>query len=123
LPEEAVSSNSARKTPDVIALCAAHSQSNHLLSDIDRRITALPPDDPALDILWQELEAALSSQREVVSSLTNTRATDVAQLRAKAAVLAALLRSGDAGGYPVVPERTVMALALSLTDDFAGWSG
>jgi hypothetical protein len=118
-----VGSNSAPKTPDVIALCAAHSQWNHMLSDIDRRIMALSPDDSARDILWQELEAALSSQREVVSLLTNTRATDVAQLRAKAAVLAALLRSGDAAGNPVVPERTVMALALSLTDDFAGWSG
>ena len=87
--------------------------------DIDRRITVLPPDDFSSDTLWRELELVLVKLREVVSQLAKTPATHIPELRAKAEVLATLLRSNDTNGGPVIPKDEIWALALSLTTDVA----
>jgi hypothetical protein len=87
--------------------------------DIDRRLTELDQDDPERDVLWQELEALLAKLREAVVDIANHPAADLAELRSKAAILSALLRSGDAGGGPTVSEAEKSALALSITDDIA----
>ena len=87
--------------------------------DIDRHMASLAPQDPARDILWQELEPILLKLREVVTSLAKSKATQLPDLRAKANVLAALLRAGEPGGGPVIPENEKSALALSLTEDIA----
>jgi hypothetical protein len=122
-PEDVMVFDLARMKADVLALRAAFGRSNDLRIDIDRRIMALSPDDPSRDVLWQELESALTSQRELVGLLAKSSAADMTQLRAKAAVLATLLRSGDAGGDPIIPAHAIKALVLSLADDIAGWRG
>lgn len=88
-------------------------------TEIDRHMTGLAPDDPARDILWQELEPLLLKLREVVRSLAQSQATQLPEVRAKADVLATLLRAGGLDGGPVIPESERAALALSLTEDIA----
>lgn len=87
--------------------------------DIDRHIASLSLQDPARDILWQELELLLTKMRDVVMNLAKSQATQLSDLRAKAKVLAALLRAGEPGGGPLIPEHERSALALSLTEDIA----
>ena len=74
-------------------------------------------------VLWQELELVLAELREVVGQLVKTPATEVPDLRAKAAVLATLLRHNEDTSGPVIPEDDISALALSLTADIGGLSG
>jgi hypothetical protein len=89
--------------------------------DIDRRIEILAPDDPARDVLWQELESVLASVHALLGNLTQSPATQLSDLRAKAAVLAHLLRFGTDGGGPEITDNEKSALALSLSDDIAHW--
>ncbi|MDR3533126.1 MAG: hypothetical protein P4L90_21520 [Rhodopila sp.] len=110
-------------TPLELPLWDAYRALNDQRIDIDRRMTALPPDDPGRDILWQGLEPVLANLRDVVGQLARTPATQIPELRAKAAVLATLLRSDDPDGGPVIPEPERSALALSLTDDIARLAG
>ena len=96
---------------------------NNQRIDIDRRMTMLAPDDPARDILWQDLEPVLARMRETVGRLAKSPATQMLEIRAKANVLAMLLRSGDDGAGPVIPEDERSALALSLVEDIAQLPG
>lgn len=96
---------------------------NNQRIDIDRRMTMLAPDDPARDILWQDLEPVLTRMRETVGRLAKSPATQMLEIRAKANVLAMLLRSGDDGAGPVISEDERSALALSLVEDIAQLSG
>ena len=90
--------------------------------DIDQRLTALPADAVARDMLWDELEAVMAKLGGTVDRLAASPARKMAEIRAKANVLATLLRPGDAGG-PLIPERSTTALALSLINDLAGLPG
>jgi len=83
---------------------------------------ALPPHDPERDQLWQELEAVLATVSEVVGRLTLIPASDMAELRAKAGVLATLRQSGDAVDGPILPEKE-RALALSLAHNTVELAG
>jgi hypothetical protein len=86
----------------------------------DQRFRALPPDDPGRDDLWLELENALAKMQDLVRRLANTPASNLTELRGKAAVLATLLRSvEEAGGGPIVQDHSSKALALSVTHDIA----
>jgi hypothetical protein len=89
---------------------------------IDQRLAALPPDDLARDAAWLELEQVLNKLRAVVRELTRSRASHLAELRAKAAILAQLLQPEQADGGPPIPDNEKSALALSITDDIAGLS-
>ena len=100
----------------VLPLCESFFRVNDLRDDIDRRIMALPPNDPDRDELWQELEAVLARLGDVVGQLTLSPATDMAQLRAKACVLATLRRSRGAVDDPIMREDE-RAFALSLADN------
>src|ERR1700709_2255956 len=88
-------------------------------------MTILPPDDPARDVLWQDLESVLARLRDIVGDLAGSPAAHLSELRDKADVLANLLRSDGTGSGPVIPDKGRIALALSLTDDVvqlsAGW--
>jgi hypothetical protein len=95
---------------------------NRQRTDINRHIAALAPDDPAQAILWQELDSLLCSLNIIVSALTRFPATHLPELQAKADVLATLLKPGETGGGPIIPENKRVALALSLTDDVARFS-
>jgi hypothetical protein len=97
-------------------LAEAYRQLDDKRMDIDRRMTALAPGDPRRDILWQELEPVITLLRQVVSNLAKSPATQLPELRAKADVLASLLR-GEGGA--ILPEDEKSALALSLTQDIA----
>ncbi|MGD0104705.1 MAG: hypothetical protein ABSC06_11780 [Rhodopila sp.] len=105
--------------PPELSLAEAYRILDDRRSDIDRRIASLAPDDPARDILWQELETVLLKLRELVNGLAKSQATHWPELRAKANVLATLLRAGNPGGGPLIPEDERSALALSLTEDVA----
>jgi hypothetical protein len=106
----------------VLPLCDAYKTLDGQRIDLDRRLTALPPGDSGGALLWDELEAVLAKLSDVVDRLASASATRLAELKAKAAVLLTLLRSGDAG-RPLLPERKMMVLVLSLTDDIAGLPG
>ena len=92
---------------------------NNQRIDIDRRMMMLAPNDPARDILWQDLERVLVKLRETVGRLAKSPATRLPEIRAKADVLATLLRSGDDSAGPVIPEDERSGLALSLVEDIA----
>jgi hypothetical protein len=100
-----------------LALPDTYTALNAQRIDIDQRIIALAADDPARNVLWQELEVVLARLREVVRDLAGSPATQFSELRAKASVLATLLRPDEAGGGPIIPDDERAALALSLTDD------
>jgi len=102
---------------DVLQLCDVYRRLNDRRLDIDQRIVALPPDDPGRDTLWHELETNLAELRDVISQLAMAPSTDTIQVRAKATVLAALLRSRDPDGNTVIPDDKSAALALALADD------
>jgi hypothetical protein len=91
--------------------------------ELDRRLSSLPPGDPARDVLWLELEPVLANLRAAVSDLARSQAADLPQLQAKAAILATLLRPRDDRGGSVIPDAERVALALSLADDVARLPG
>ena len=105
----------AKKLP----LSEAYRALNDQRIDADRRMTVLAPDDPARDLLWQELEAVLLELGNVVSRLAKSHPAHLPELRAKADVMAALLRAGDGGCGPMIPEDEKSALALSTIEDIA----
>jgi hypothetical protein len=109
--------HSSASSTDVLQLCDMYRQLDNRRLDIDQRIMALPPDDPDRETLWHELEANLAELRGVISQLAVAPAADVTQVRAKAAVLATLLRSRDPDGNAVIPDDENAALALALADD------
>jgi len=106
-----------RVAPGLLDLCNACLGLTERRIEIDQRLVAHPPGDSWRDVLWEELEALLIKLRAAVEQLAEVPAAQTAELSAKAAVLAAILRSGDAGTGPVVPEITVRALALAVADD------
>jgi hypothetical protein len=106
--------DSSGDVPEGLPLAEVFSLLDARRADIDRRMNSLPPDE-----LWQELESVLEKLREVVSKLAKSAAADLPELRAKAAILALLLRPGHDGSGPSIPEPERVALALSLTEDVA----
>jgi hypothetical protein len=103
----------------VVQLCEAYRALNALRIGLDLRIMGLPPDADGREELWAELEAHLARMSDIAGRLTMARATRMTQLRAKAGILATLLRDSDTGGNDIMPERKMMDLALSLADDIA----
>ena len=79
-------------------------------------------EDPDRDMLWRNLEPLLTRLREVIDRLAKAPATNMSQLRAKAEILATLLRERDSAGPRYVPECETTALALALADAIVGWS-
>jgi hypothetical protein len=111
-----------RSTTGVLPLYDEYQALDGQRVDLDRRIMALPPDSDGRELLWIELEAVLAKLGDGVDRLAATAANGPAEVRAKAAALATLLRSEEGGGPPL-PKRQLLALALSLTDDIAGLLG
>ena len=83
---------------------------------------SLREEDADRDMLWRKLEPLLTRLREVIDHLAKAPVTNMSQLRAKAEVLAMLLRERDLGGGSIVPECETTALALALADAIVGWS-
>jgi hypothetical protein len=110
---------SSTGVPERLPLAEAFSLLDARRMDIDRRMTSLPPDDLAQEELWQQLESVLEKLREIVGKLAQSTATDLRELQAKATILALLLRAGQDGARPIIPEAQRVALALSLTEDIA----
>jgi hypothetical protein len=98
----------------VLPVYDAYMQVHGRLVDIDQRIMGLPEDAD----LWLELDAALAELRNLVTSLIVTPAVTLVELRAKATVLATLLRSEDDERVGRHSER---ALALAIADDLVGY--
>jgi hypothetical protein len=109
-------------TSEVLPLCGAFHALNDLRIDIDRRITSLF-DDACRNVLWPELEPVLEKLDDVVDRLAKTQATHMAELQAKARVLATLLRFDDAGRSSVIHGDRAARLALSLAEDTASLAG
>jgi len=103
----------------VLKLCEAYRALNALRVGLDQRIMGLPPDAAGREELWAEMESHLARMSDIAGRLTMARATGMPQLRAKADILATLLRGNDTGGNDIIPERKMMDLALSLADDIA----
>ena len=107
-----------QSTSDVLELCDQYRALNDLRIDIDRRLMALPEADHGRDILWQELEDVLARLSGLAAQLAATSSTRPAAVRAKAVVLALMLRAAESDPATIGPETA--ALALSLADEVAG---
>jgi hypothetical protein len=107
-------------TPELVILCSACRRLNDQRIDLDGKITTLLTDDCCSDEIWQELGDVLEELGDATERLAQVSATQLTEMRAKAEVLAILMRSNDADGGPVVPHNKTWALTLSLTDDLAG---
>jgi hypothetical protein len=105
-----------------IPLAEAFHVLDRLRIDIDRRLVNMVPEDPARPELWQELEEVLQGLHQTVRDLADAPAVDLADLQAKAAILATLLRSEIGGGGQVIADAERTALAVSITDDIASLS-
>jgi hypothetical protein len=106
-----------------LPLDEAYRALNQQRINIDRSTADLPPDDPAREELWQSLQPIMAQLREAVANLAASQATDLAGLKAKAAILEELLRAGEDSAGPIIPEAERTALALSLTQDIARFTG
>jgi hypothetical protein len=104
-----------------LPLDEAYRALNERRMEIDRSIASLPPDDTTREVLWQSLQPVMALLREAVENLAASHATDLTGLQAKAAILAELLRADENGAGPIIPEAERVALALSLTEDIAGF--
>ena len=92
--------------------------------DLDRRMAVLQLGaDIGCDALWQELEDVLEELEDAAKQLAQVSATRLTEVRAKAEILAMLMRSDDVGDGPVIPYDKTRELALSLTDDLGGLPG
>lgn len=107
----------------VLSLCGAYHALHELRADIDERIMSQPSDDASRNELSLELEPMLTRLGDVVDRLAKIRVTHMAELHAKAVVLATLLRSDDAGHGPVISNGKTARLALSLAEDVISFSG
>lgn len=102
---------------DVLRLCDSYRLFNDIRIDLDRRMLALPDDDRLRDVLWQEVEANLAQRFDLIARLATTSSVQPADVRAKASILAMLLRGGNANPTELASET--VALALSLADEVA----
>jgi len=110
-------------TLNLVLLCSACLCLNKLRTDLDNRIAALHlQDDEGNDALWQELEDVLLELGDTAERLASISATQLTELRAKAEVLAVLMRADNVGSDPVLPHDRTRALALSLAKDLADLS-
>jgi hypothetical protein len=109
--------------PKVLVLCALCRNLEAKRLGLDVRIAGMAPEDVSRDVLWQELETMLTELRDAVGRLALAPASQLAEARAKAEVLAIVLRSGEPGDDPILPEDKIRALALSLAEDVAGLPG
>jgi hypothetical protein len=109
--------------PELVAVCSACRRLNDQRINLDRRITMLPADDHRGDRAWLELEDVLEQLEDAAERLVGVSATELMQVRAKAEVLAILMRSDEADGESIVPVDKTRALTLSLVDDLAGLPG
>jgi hypothetical protein len=113
-----------RGAPNLSLLCHACLCLNKQRVHLDRRIAALHlQDDEGDDTLWQALEDVLVELGDAAERLASISATQFTELRAKAEVLAMLMRIDDASGDPVLPRHRTSALAISLADDLVGLPG
>jgi hypothetical protein len=65
-------------------------------SDLDQRMSALPPDDvDGRDALMVEVEMVLASRQDTLQQLVLAHPEDLAELRAKASILLALGEEDD----------------------------
>jgi hypothetical protein len=112
-----------RSVPGVLPLCGAYQALNELRIDIDQHIISMSSDVSCRGGLWLELELVLTKLDSVVDRLAKTRATHMAELRAKAKVLTTLLQSDDTGQGAIIQGSKAARLALSLAEDAAGLAG
>jgi len=103
--------------PELIVLCGACRYLNDRRIDLDKRIAELLADECCDDEVWQELGEVLEDLGTAAERLAQISATQLAEVRAKAEVLAILMRLNAAEGGPVVPQDKAQALTLSLADD------
>lgn len=82
--------------------------------DLDRRLTALPPDDMnGRDALMVELGAALAIRQDTLHELTLIQSQTLAELRLKASILLALVEQDDLSELA----RSLAQDILRLPDD------
>jgi hypothetical protein len=112
---------SRQSETDVLERCDAYRALTETRISLDRRLMALGENDGARDVLWQELEDVMARLSGLAMELAATPATQPAALRAKAGILALMLRAGGSGAEAF--NEDAAALALSVADEVAGQVG
>lgn len=102
----------------VAQLCDAYRSLDERRIEIDKQMMTQAKDEVAREQLWAELETTLARLDDVIDRLTRLPAARLPDLRAKAIVVAALMR----GTGPQVTEVRRADLALSLTEDISDFS-
>src|SRR5690349_20149492 len=97
---------------DVQEMCDQYRALDQRRLELDQRITAPPEGDQDREALWQEQEAILRQLHGLTTQMAAMPAMDSDGLRAKADVLARLLRASGIDTAAIDPP--VMALALSV---------
>lgn len=82
---------------------------------LDHAMLTVHEDKPEGDALWHDLDAAQGELLVCIQRLAGTAATNAGELKAKAAVLAAMMRMP--GADAIAPADEVRALALSVAED------
>ena len=102
---------------DVVHLCDRYQALNKRCAELDQQIMALTKGDQERDVLWLELDGVLTGANTLITQLVAAPANDQAGLRAKAVVLADLLRRSETEA--AYSDQETAELALSITDDLA----
>ena len=109
----------ATGAPNLVVLRSSCRRLNDQRIDLDRRIAVQRlEEDFGCYAVWQERQDVLEDLGAAAERLARVSATRLTEVRAKAEVLALLMRPN--GGEPIVPQDKTRALTLSLTDDLAG---
>ena len=104
-------------TSAILMLCEKFRDLNNRRSELDDRVTAAT--NASRDEHWLELEAALADINELIARVAEAQAADIAELRAKAEVLASLLKSNTSNDGFATEQNLTSKLALSLANDIA----
>ena len=109
----------ATGAPNLVVFRSSCRRLNDQRIDLDRRIAVRRlEEDFGCYAVWQEPQDVLEDLGAAAERLARVSATRLTEERAKAEVLALLMRPN--GGEPIAPQDKTRALTLSLTDDLAG---
>lgn len=111
-----VPGSSGDEAAEVLRLCESYLMLNERRLVLDTEIMAEETDDDERERLWVQLDGVLTESTDVLRHLAGARSSQTAAVRAKASILALVLRSPRTDHL----DAAVAALALSVADDAAG---
>ncbi len=98
---------------DILSICDAYRALDHDRTYLEQRMVTWPGADTERDRAWQQLETILAQQSHLVAKLAMTASASLAELRAKAAVLACVVQPAVTDPGVGTPEMLKLGLTVA----------